>query len=280
MPSTATLRAESAALRRAEPEVAEVDAKVPLWLDLLADEDPVRRDEIGYTELAFFVLEKGLVSEPAMRDAVATLLPRLQVPTEEGTSEGDDTRALIGRSFAALGLSVLASRDATTPFLSAEQRAELVAATLSYARSESDYRPRDADHGWLHAAAHTADLLKFLARADTASEVERVAILDAAADIIVRPHGYIFHHGEDGRLAMTIFEVFKRAVPESAQERFLTRLTEPFGTQATMPFDGKVYAAQRNARAVLLSLFTLLSSPADKPASAEALRAAVAKRLF
>lgn len=279
--STEALKAESKSLRERELSVGDVDAQMPIWLALLTDEDPVRRDEIAYTDLAYFVLEKGLVSESRMCEAVAELLPRLAVP--EAVDDADAaarTAALIRRSFAALGLSVLAARDAKAPYLSLSERERLVNAARNYARAERDYRPREGRYGWLHAAAHTADLLKFLSRSEASSDASRAAILEATADIIVRPHGHIFHHGEDGRLAMTIFEVYKRAMPEAVTERFLNRLTAPFATEAAMPFDGTAYAAQRNARAVLLSLFTLLSSPSQKPPSAELLRVAVAKRLY
>ena len=74
------------------------------------------------------------------------------------------TDGVLLRSFSALTLSVVAARDSEAPFLSAEEYATLLDAALAYFHDERDTRGFDAAKGWMHSAAHTSDLLKFLAR--------------------------------------------------------------------------------------------------------------------
>src|SRR3989442_13187184 len=68
------------------------------------------------------------------------------------------------RAFSALDLSILAALDNQHPFLDDAELAGLLSAALAYLAGEKDLRAFDTRHGWMHATAHTADLLKFLGR--------------------------------------------------------------------------------------------------------------------
>ena len=53
---------------------------------------------------------------------------------------------------------------------------------MNYLKDEQDVRGFDARLGWLHSVAHTADLLKFLARSPHLQVQEQAVVLKAIAD--------------------------------------------------------------------------------------------------
>jgi len=53
-------------------------------------------------------------------------------------------------------------RELKTPFLGEERYRKLLAAAESYLKEERDLRGFDPVKGWIHATAHTADLLAAL----------------------------------------------------------------------------------------------------------------------
>lgn len=68
------------------------------------------------------------------------------------------------RSFSLLDLSVLAAYDLKTPFTSQSAYRETLAVGIDSLAGERDLRGFEPGKGWVHATAHAADLLKFLAR--------------------------------------------------------------------------------------------------------------------
>ena len=129
----------------------------------------------------------------------------------------------------------------------------------AFARREPDLRGHTGVRGWAHAAAHTADLLKFLAREPTFTDADRASILDGVAALVVRRHGAIFHHGEDGRLAQPVLEAVRRGISPAAIDAWLQVIAAPLGEPALAEFEPGQYAAQRNARNLLFTLFVQLA---------------------
>ena len=75
--------------------------------------------------------------------------------------------------------------------------------------AERDLRGYDAKKGWMHATAHTADLLKFLARNPRLSAADAARILNGIGAKI-RDAGEVFAWGEDERLASAVLAVLRR----------------------------------------------------------------------
>jgi hypothetical protein len=63
------------------------------------------------------------------------------------------------RPFAALVLADVARTDRINPWMSEEERAQLINAAVSYMTSITDYRGFTPGEGYRHAPAHTADLM-------------------------------------------------------------------------------------------------------------------------
>ena len=125
---------------------------------------------------------------------------------------------------------------------------------------EVDLRGYTGATGWAHAAAHTADWMKFLARHPGLRADQAARLLDGVAALVVRPHGARFSHGEDERLAATVRAVVRRGLVDDARlDAWLTAIAAPLARGFPEPFDPTLYAAQRNARDLLVSCFVALS---------------------
>jgi hypothetical protein len=136
------------------------------------------------------------------------------------------TDAVLKRSFSALCLEALAERDLSTPFLEETRYRALLDDTLTYLRSEKDLRAFDGRKGWIHATAHTADLLAALALNPSFRRSDQVLVLEAIAEKLASA-GAVFTFGEQDRLANAIAKIAGRADFDVDEFRtWLARLNE------------------------------------------------------
>jgi hypothetical protein len=246
----------------AVPAGADPVALVPELEAWLVSPDPVRRDELALEVLAAWIVDKKVLAPPALSALAARRMAALAAPHDPAPD------AVFGRSFSALTLSLIVARDLATPFLTpAEVRAQLAAAA-AYARTEADLRGHVGAQGWAHAAAHTGDWLRRLARHPALGAADAPVVLGAVADLVVRRHGHNLHHGEDGRLAEPVLALARRDLVDAAMlAPWTERLLAPFHEKG--PHEPARYAAQRNARNLLFTLFVMLSLE-DKPTTGTA----------
>ncbi|MBL8913788.1 MAG: DUF2785 domain-containing protein [Archangium sp.] len=161
---------------------------------LLDNEDPELRDDIGYG-LALQWVYRDQVLTPEEQTAFATaLLTRLE--------DKDKRKTVLGRSFAALSLSMIAAAEVKTPKLDTKLWSRLVFSACEELESETDLRGHDPKLGWIHATAHTSDLLKFLARDSRLTPVMQQRIVTAISKRLEK--GDTFAWGEDERLAAVL----------------------------------------------------------------------------
>ena len=125
---------------------------------LLASPDPELRDELAYSVLARWIARPNILQPPELR----ALADEWRANPKSGIGESG-TNSVLKRSFSALCLSSIAEREVKTPFLSEQRYHQLLGDALTYLQSERDLRGYDAKLGWIHATAHTADLLQALA---------------------------------------------------------------------------------------------------------------------
>lgn len=242
---------EAAAVRGTVPDghtAAEWARELDPWL---ASTDPELRDDLAYTILAGWIV-RGKIEDDPLRDLAAKWRTDLG---RAGTSDAD----VVARSFAALTLAAVVAFDLQHPFLG-DESARIRAAALEYAERERDVRGYDARLGWVHATAHAADLLKFLARAPdlpVAEQAAFLAVLDAKSDL---PRA-TWTAGEDLRLARVALSLVKRA--DCDREAFETWVAGYERANrdlwAAPPVDGARLAASGNRRRVLAELAVLLA---------------------
>jgi hypothetical protein len=241
-------------------EVPEGETAQRLSPELLANlgaSDPELRDDLVLSILTSWIYQKKLLGPDDLRPMARTLEQNLRQGIGETGTDG-----VLLRSFSALTLSVIAARDNETPFLSAGEYGELLDAALAYFHDERDTRGFDARTGWMHSAAHTSDLLKFLARNRLLAVADQARIL-AALTAKNRDATSPFVQGEDERMARVAISLVRRA--DFDREAFRAWLG---ALQAAAKFPEPAAAdalrAQQNVRHLMTALWTELSVD-DRP---------------
>lgn len=225
-------------------------ALVPELVAYLGSPDPVRRDSIGYEVLATWI-DKRILTAADVAALAQQLLPGLR------------DASVFRRSFSILVLAAVVRRDAQEPALTDEQRRAVLAAAHAHAQHEDDLRGHIGARGWVHASAHSADLHAQLAKLPLFTDADRATMLDSIAGFAARRHGALLCHGEDARFAVAVIAAVKRGVTKPALDAWLEKISAPLKEKPTPVFDLPTYAAQRNARNLLFSLFVQLTLAKD-----------------
>jgi hypothetical protein len=233
-------------------------------VSFLGSSDSAWRDDVGYGVVAACVYQKKLLKPEERRDLVA----RLSANLRRGIGE-TGTDSVLLRSFSALDLSILAALEDEQPALDEAAYRRLLDETLAYLRDERDLRGFDPRVGWIHATAHTSDLLKFLARDARFTHADEARLLDAAWSKVAAPGTPVFTHAEDERLAAALLSVVRRPDFEPAiLDPWLARFVSLEKTVwEKSPPDPATLDVAQNARNLLRSLYVLLSLP-EPPATA------------
>ena len=243
-------------------------------VSLVGSPDSEWRDDVGYSVVATCVYRKKQLGPEERRALVALLSENLRRGIGETGNDG-----VLRRSFSALDLSILAALELQDPALDAAGYARLLDDGLAYLKDERDLRGLEPRVGWIHATAHTADLLKFLARDARFKPQDQARLLDAAWGKLTAGGAPVFTHAEDERLAAALVSVVRRPDFDPASldpwlERFVA-LEKQVWTK--MPPDGATLDASQNARNLLRSVHALLSFA--EPAAAGGQAAAREKAL-
>jgi hypothetical protein len=237
----------------------------------LASPDPKLRDDLAYSVTAAWIYRDKRLADAELRRLLTAWVANLQAGVGE---TGTDT--VLRRSFSALCLSVVAARDDARPFLEAAEFRALLGAALAYLAAEKDLRGFDAEKGWIHATAHTADLLKFLGRSPRLEPADQGRILDAVAARIDTA-GRVFTHGENERLARAVASLARRRdLDADAFQRWLGAFAAA-GKQlwAAPAIDPRRLDAHTNGKDLLRSLYVELSLDARPEPAMQAARGRV-----
>lgn len=219
---------------------------------MLESPDPELRDDIAYSVLANWMYRQRVVPvEERLR-----LLQVWEGNLKAGIGERG-TNAVIGRSFSALALGVLAILDNEAPYLDRATFARLLESSLTYMKTEQDVRGFDSRLGWLHSVAHTADLLKFLARNPHLQVPEQALILTAIADKLSTVDTPLVH-GEAERLARAVQSIAARN--DFDDTGFVAWLKVMAPVRRTTAPTTATLAIDQNRRDLLVSLFMVLST--------------------
>lgn len=171
---------------------------------LLASPDPELRDDLAYSILTHWIYRRNLLAESTLIALTDTWRANLKVGLGE-----TGTNSVLKRSFSALCLSSMAAREAKVPFMGVERYHQLVAEAVSYLQAERDLRGYDANLHWIHATAHTADLLAALAGSPLLTRDEASDIL-AAISTRLNTAPEVYTQGEQDRIAAAVLAVIRR----------------------------------------------------------------------
>jgi Protein of unknown function (DUF2785) len=251
------------------------ETPLPLLVELsdsLGSTDPDIRDGFGYEIPVAWIYTKKLLGPADLR----VLLGRWTANLRSGIGDAAGDSVLL-RSFSALDLSVLAAHDLQAPFLSPAEFDALLTAALAYLRDERDVRGYTPPVGWRHSCAHTADLLKFLARSPHLKAADHGRILDAVQAKVTRSGDPVYVWGEDERLARTLVSLVRRSDFDPAlADPWLAAFTalHKKAWEGALP-DPALLAGDRNAANLLKSFHTFLSQPAETAPAVAPVRAKV-----
>ena len=174
----------------------------------LQSPNPVLRDQIAYEAYATWMRGNQLSPQ-----TVSTLLSQLiaWLPPDQSDPAG------FAKPFAALVLSEIARMDRIETFMTDAQRQQLVDAITDYLSAVTDYRGFDADSGWRHGVAHSADVILQLSLNPkiTTQQVQQMAKA-IASQIAPGTHAYIY--GEQQRLARAVFYMLTTSYENSEQD--------------------------------------------------------------
>lgn len=220
-------------------------------VEYLASPDPVLRHTFGYSILGYWI-ERGVYSSIQLRELAMQMVGNLSQGLKE---RNNDT--VFRRSFSALVLSEIVARDNRQPFLRETEVKNLLRWTLEYLLAERDLRGYTVGKGWVHAIAHTADLLRRLARNRYTNRDDLEQMMMAIAQKITTPADHIYVHNEDEQLVLAVWAALGRQ--ELTMPFLINWLARCVQVTQLAPadavFDPRIHAATQNTRNFLRSLY-------------------------
>ena len=230
---------------------------------LLASPDPELRDDLAYSILARWIYRPNVLAQLTLIKLTDTWRANLKDSLGE-----QDSDSVLKRSFSALCLASMARREAREPFMGAERYHRLVSEAINYLQTERDLRGYNAALHWIHATAHTADLLAGLAGSAQLTTDEAASILAAiSARLSTAPE--VFTQGEQDRLAAAVLAVARRSKVEPVKfEQWLTGIQEQDRDVWTKTTP-EALAHYQNHTYLLQALFVRLAVEDDSPRIAD-----------
>jgi hypothetical protein len=225
----------------------------------LGSPDPEMRDELSAAITEEWIYQQKLLTPSELRELLARWSANLKVGLGES-----GTDSVLLRSFSALDLSFVAARDNERPFLTAAESAALLTAALDYLDGERDVRGYDPQKSWMHSAAHTGDLLKFLGRGRHLKPADPERIVAAIGRKMESP-GAVFTYDEDERLAAAVASLVRREDFDTAPLfARLDRVVKDAKTLFSGRLDPRRFAAIENWKHLLRSLHVQLALVEEK----------------
>jgi hypothetical protein len=219
-------------------------------------------------------MRAGQLSVPTLRALSLQLQARLwaTAPDTEG----------FYKPFAALVLAELARTDRLAAWMTPDERQAMVDSAGRYMQSIRDYRGLDAQKGWRHGVAHTADWMMQLALNPAVGKDQLAQLLQALGAQLAAHDGHAYIYGEPERLAAPVLYAARRKLHSTAEwQVWLSQFgSMPEGMKPDAVYRSPQALAQRhNLLAFLQALYFRLSEGSDedlklrlKPAVLEALK--------
>jgi hypothetical protein len=247
----------------AVPEHESPDALAVELSTLLASTDPELRDDLAYSILTNWIYRASLLK----KSTLISLTDVWRTNLKDGLGE-TGTNSVLKRSFSALCLSSMANREAKAPFMGAERYHQLVAEAISYLQTERDLRGYDPKLHWIHATAHTADLLAALADSPQLTEPESMGILSAIAARLTTV-SEVYTQGEQDRLAAAVLAALRSSVFDPMKFGPWLTAVQNEDRDVWTKITPESINRYQNHNYLLQALFVRLALEADSPHMAE-----------
>ncbi len=236
--------------------------------DCLGNPDTELRDELAFEGLSAWMRTEKLDVE-TLTSLRMKMLNAVQMPAAEESS--------FLRPFAILTLAELVRADRKKPYLSAQERIDIVNAGSHYLTNLRDYRGFDEKDGWRHGIAHSADLMLQLAMNPAIEKPQHETMLAAIATQIA-PTTHFYQYGEGVRLMTAVYYLARTpSFNKRDWDLWFNKLMD--NSMQPGPYNQARLAQRHNVSAFLLPLYFSAresTEPALKenllPALREALR--------
>lgn len=217
-----------------------------------AQPDPKLRDDVAFEQLSAW-------SRGGQLDA--TTLQSLREALV-GVLDGKPDAAGVHQPFAVLTLAEVARADRLQPFMTAEQRADLVDHAARFLGGVRDYRGFIPGEGWRHGVAHGADLALQLGMNEALSAAQRQLLLEAVGAQVLADHKHAYRYGEGNRLARAALQLQLRLKPDDATwQAWLDGLIQPL--KQAQAWDETALTDLHNLREFLWPLLAGLLDASD-----------------
>lgn len=253
--------ARLAELKAAKFQVSSADERGKLalaLLDCVSDPDPERRDGIAFEAWTTW-LRADQLDAGTRTKAFDRLLPAIAPDASDAAG--------FRQPFSALVLSEIARTDRKSPWLTGEQREQLLQAGAKYLESVRDYRGFDSREGWRHGVAHGSDLMLQLVLNSQLDRGQLDRALKAVASQVAPEGEHFYVFGEPERLARPVLYAALRGLHnESDWQAWFAPLAsagpskdwqQAMGTTAGL-------AHRHNARAFLLAVYSEIAESKDE----------------
>ncbi|MFZ6658903.1 DUF2785 domain-containing protein [Undibacterium sp. TJN19] len=220
--------------------------------DCLGHPDPVLRDELAFDGLSAWMRGEKL--------QVATLTVLRKKILADLQENREDEHGFL-RPFAILTLAELVRVDRRQPYLSSQERIDIVNVGSNYLTQLQDYRGFDEKDGWRHGIAHSADLMLQLALNPAIEKPQHETMLAAIASQVA-PASHFYKYGEGTRLMTAIFYLAKTPSFNNRDwENWFNQLMEQHSKPG--PYTQARLAQRHNLSGFLLPLYYSVRESTD-----------------
>jgi hypothetical protein len=219
----------------------------------LANPDPAIRDKVAFERLST-AMRAGDVDPRTLSDIKGRLLTMLQEPDPQGFT----------RPFVILTLAEVARTDRLQPWMSEDEREQLIAVASGFLSGVTDYRAFNDKEGFRHGVAHGADLAMQLGLSAHTTRPQLDRLLGAlASQVSPKDTGVAYWAGEPDRLARAVLMIAQRNLHSAAEWKawFATVMNPAPLVSWDAASDSEAGIRKRhNVRAFLLSMFATAST--------------------
>jgi hypothetical protein len=216
---------------------------------------PELRDGIAFEALSSW-MRGGQLDLATVKTIRGDLLKALSRSDAEGFSA----------SFSALVLGEVARTDRLQPWMTADERDDMVRAAALFLARVKDYRAFSDTEGFRHAVAHGADLVLQLALNALVAKAQLDHMMLAVASQVAPPGTMAYWAGEPDRLARPIVFIAQRKLHSDAEwQTFFGEITnpQPLPSWRAAFLSETGIKKRHNVRAFLLSVYASASSSED-----------------
>ncbi|MDD6771673.1 DUF2785 domain-containing protein [Inconstantimicrobium porci] len=219
-----------------------------LMLKYIGDTDPHLRDELIYSTFCYWITEKCYFNSEELKEILNVILDKNHLFYKIGSEKED---SVVTRTFSMLVIDLLLYMNMQKQYLSLEEFNNLKDCVIRYYNEEKDLRGYEERIGWMHAAAHGADVLCSIVRSKQCDKETMLKVLDGLNHVLENTK-YLLSHEEDERMATVVYEVVIRNVLGREKVcQWISRL----GSVITPGYSDEKYIQRVNTKNFVRSLY-------------------------